>query len=112
MNDVFDDWSQDQVDPGELPARLTALADNIPPPLPNQGGARQRRIEKMEEELSDIARFVTDCDRWGTGTRDIQLIGNDVRTLMEGHLAKLRRRAVERGRQLNGELEYIKGQTS
>jgi len=113
MTNVFDSWADDgrEVDPGELPARLTALADNQPPDLPNAGSARQRRLDKMQRDLNDATEFVSDCDRWIEQTQDIALVGSSLRPLMLAHANKLRRRALDRARTLHGELQYLRSQT-
>lgn len=114
MSAMFDSWGDDglEVDPGELPRRLAALAENQPPPLPNEGAARRRRIERMERELNECAEFVNDCDRYADAVRDAQLVRADVRVLMGAHLAKLRARAVERGRELHAELKVIRARSA
>jgi hypothetical protein len=113
MNNVYDSWADDgrEVDPGELMPRLATLRDNEEPELPTKGQARQRRLDNMQRELNEIMQFVEDCDRYAEQTRDIILVGNDVRTMMGAHLGRLRAKAVERGRHVNGELRYIRAQT-
>lgn len=110
---VNDSWLGEfekvEVDPGHLTSRLHALRDNQSVPLPNEGSARARRISGMEHELAEIGEFVSDCDRWADGIRDIRTNRNDVRIMMTGYLAKVRSKAVERGRQLHEELQYVKG---
>lgn len=110
MNNVYTSWAEYEVDidPGELPRRLEQLADNQPPPLPNEGAARRRRIERMERELNECAEFVNDCDRYADAVRDVKLVRNDVRLIMDSHLRKLRARAVDRGRELHAELKVIR----
>lgn len=110
---VFDDWADDnnQVDPGELHNRLIQLRENEEPELPTKGQARQRRIKKMEEQLNDIAEFINDCDRWTEQTREIHLIGKDVRIMMNEHLAGLRKRAKDKGREINNELQFVRSQS-
>lgn len=110
MSDVFDRWSDDVavIDPGQLPARLAQLAENVPPVLPNEGAARRRRIDRMERELNDCAEFVNDCDRYAEAVRDVRLVGGDLRPMMDAHLARLRARAVNRGRELHAELKAIR----
>lgn len=110
MRAVFDSWADDsiEIDPGQLPHRLEQLAENQPPPLPNEGAARRRRIERMERELNDCAEFVNDCDRYSEAVRDVRLVGGDLRPMMDAHLARLRRRAVDRGRELHAELKLIR----
>lgn len=107
---MFDSWAHDviDIDPGQLPHRLEQLANNEPPPLPNDGAARRRRIERMERELNECAEFVNDCDRYADATRDIKLVRGDVRVMMGAHLSKLRAKAVERGRELHAELKVIR----
>lgn len=107
---MFDSWANDVsvIDPGELPRRLEQLADNQPPALPNEGAARRRRIDRMERELNECAEFVNDCDRYADAVRDVQLVRGDVRVMMGAHLAKLRSRAVDRGRELHAELKAIR----
>jgi hypothetical protein len=111
---IFDDWADDNnsmVDPGELHTRLIQLRENEQPGLPAEGQARQRRIKKMENQLNELAEFINDCDRWSEQTRDVQLIGKDVRILMDDCLAKFREKAKKRGVELHIELQYIKSQT-
>lgn len=107
---MFDSWADDivDVDPGELPRRLEQLSNNEPPPLPNEGEARRRRIDRMERELNECADFVADCDRYADAVRDTMLVRSDVRVIMGAHLAKLRAKAVERGRALHAELKAIR----
>jgi len=110
MTDIYDRWADDttQVDPGNLTMRLTELRDNIEPELPAKGTARHRRIERMQRDLNEIMGFVEDCDRWAEQTRDVQLVGRDVRIQMTSHLTRLRAKAVERGRQIHDELQYLR----
>lgn len=109
---VFDDWADDQieeVDPGQLTKRLEALKENEPVPLPNEGNARRRRIERLESELNEIKDFLSDVERWDAGQKEIQTIKNDVRLLMFAHLAKLKGRATARGRTIHQELQFLRG---
>jgi hypothetical protein len=114
VSEIYDSWADDgrEVDPGELPVRLSALRDNEEPELPTKGQARQRRMDKMQRELNEIQSFVNDCDRYADAVRDVSLVGQEVRILMSARLAKLRRRAVERGQQIHGELQFLRSQTS
>ena len=111
--DIYDRWSDDtqQVDPGQLTMRLAELRNNIDPVLPAEGSARHRRLERMQHDLNEIMAFVEDCDRWAEQTRDIQLVGRDVRIIMNKHLAEWRAQAVERGRKIHAELQYLRRAT-
>jgi hypothetical protein len=116
LQNVFDDYpygssTPKEVDPGMLTQRQAQLRENEEPPLPAKGKAREARIAKMQAELAEIQAFIDDCDRWAEQTRDVQLTGNEVRIMMTAYNAKIRKKAVTRGRQVNSELQYIKAQS-
>ena len=110
-----EEWSTElsgkEVDHGHLTSRLNALRDNKDVPLPNEGSARQRRIQNMEFELGEIVEFIADCDRWAEGTATIRTNRNDVPVMMTGYLTRARAKAVARGKELHAELQYIRAQT-
>lgn len=108
LTDWFDDSipKEDKVDP--MSPRMQALRANEAAPLPQEGQARQRRIEKMEGDLSRLRDFLADCERFAIAMGEIETVQNDVPRLMSSHLTRMRNIAVAKKKELEGELKILK----
>jgi hypothetical protein len=109
--DVFDQPPR-TVDPTLLSDRTIALRDNQETPLPQEGQARQRRLERLQTEMALIQAFVADCDRITYGIRglELELEFPDARAMVLAHLDEMKKKAQRKEHEVRNELLFLRNQ--
>lgn len=106
-----DRWSDDQLfeEAAQLTRAQIALRDNDPPPLPDAGAARARRIEAIKAEITACQAFIDDCDRQADDLKTTSCMGAAVPGQVRDYLAAMRAREVIRKGWLEAERDAKRG---
>ena len=78
--------------------------------MPNEGQARQRRIEKMQQELAQIQGFIADCEkiRQVLSNPNLDLVYVDALNMTLQNVQGMKKKAHEKGVQLHEELKMLR----
>jgi hypothetical protein len=112
---MTDDWSNMETltpDKVDLPESLIALRDGTAPPAPKAGVARAERLQQMTADIAACDDVIADLDRYEQHLIAVppQLVGPIVGPMMARHVRQLRRRAVNKKRQLRADIDTLRAQ--
>lgn len=111
--DEVNDWGSDEIPGGEnppvpLPKALADLRDGTAQPNPNEGQAREQRLENMQANIVKLQAFKEDLVRYIEFQKDAPLVGTDVRRYMDSYLGDMLKSVKKKIQRTQDEMIYIR----